>query len=329
MSKHLAIQDVVPGMFIIAVTKQQGPVHIKKSGLVSSAAMVEALAQMGVVEVAIDPDLTVDISDTPATLPASNPSATQRLLRSSDATSASRMFIDNPSVLSAPLMAVDKLSVWQRYRWPLRYFLVMVGGVAVGFTAATSTLWWPALTFPQSSVPSQVSAVMPTPVDPTPIESSAESTTGEVDVSDEDSIVADETPQAPVEDVPDEEAPVTVSPQLLAKFNQALADIEAERTQLEKPFTGQATRQIASTPATDIPRVDQLPARLLTRLPSMVFSAHMYASEPSERWVRVNGQQLGEGDWIDDQVQIVNIEGQHVVMQFQGELFRMAALTDW
>ena len=55
----------------------------------------------------------------------------------------------------------------------------------------------------------------------------------------------------------------------------------------------------------------------------------MYASDPAERWVRVNGKQRGEGDWIADEVQIVNIEGQRVILTFQGEVFSMAALTDW
>jgi len=55
----------------------------------------------------------------------------------------------------------------------------------------------------------------------------------------------------------------------------------------------------------------------------------MYASRPADRWVRVNGRQIGEGDWIADRVQIVNIEAQRVVLSFEDELFTMAALTDW
>ena len=69
--------------------------------------------------------------------------------------------------------------------------------------------------------------------------------------------------------------------------------------------------------------------RLLTRLPSMNFSAHMYASQVDDRWVRVNGVQRFEGDWIDDKVQIINIEAQRVILSFEGELFSMSALTDW
>lgn len=116
---------------------------------------------------------------------------------------------------------------------------------------------------------------------------------------------------------------IEVSPELLARFNQAVAalDTQAENNDFE-PETKVTVRD-------NIQRVDQLPVRLLTRLPSMNFSAHMYASRPDDRWVRVNGIQMSEGDWIDDKVQIVNIEAQQVVLGFEEELFTMAALTDW
>lgn len=101
----------------------------------------------------------------------------------------------------------------------------------------------------------------------------------------------------------------------------AALDTQAENNDFE-PETKVTVRD-------NIQRVDQLPVRLLTRLPSMNFSAHMYASRPDDRWVRVNGIQMSEGDWIDDKVQIVNIEAQQVVLGFEEELFTMAALTDW
>jgi general secretion pathway protein B len=79
----------------------------------------------------------------------------------------------------------------------------------------------------------------------------------------------------------------------------------------------------------NVPRVDQLPASTLSRLPPMVFAAHMYSSNEADRWVRVNNRRLSEGDNIDSNVQIVTIEPQHVVLSFQGIKFRMNALSDW
>lgn len=120
---------------------------------------------------------------------------------------------------------------------------------------------------------------------------------------------------------PDDADASNVSPELLARINQALEQIESEPA-FEEPEARVTVRD-------DIPRVDELPARLLTQLPTMEFSAHMYASLRANRWVRVNGQQLFEGEWIDNRVQLVNIEPQRVVLSYQGELFTMAALTDW
>jgi general secretion pathway protein B len=116
---------------------------------------------------------------------------------------------------------------------------------------------------------------------------------------------------------------VSVSPELLARFNKAVEALD------EKAESAPLENETRVTVRDDIPRVDQLPVRLLTRLPSMNFSAHMYASRPADRWVRVNGRQMGEGDWIADKVQIINIEAQRVVLSFEDELFTMAALTDW
>lgn len=116
---------------------------------------------------------------------------------------------------------------------------------------------------------------------------------------------------------------IEVSPELMARFNAAVEALD------EKAPDSAREPETKVTVRDDTLRVDQLPVRLLTRLPTMNFSAHMYASQPRDRWVRVNGRQLSEGDWIADKVQIVNIEAQRVVLAFEDEIFTMAALTDW
>jgi general secretion pathway protein B len=66
-----------------------------------------------------------------------------------------------------------------------------------------------------------------------------------------------------------------------------------------------------------------------TQLPSMAFSAHLYSSNREGRWVRVNGRRLIEGDYIAEDLQLVNIEPQTVILMFKGEVFTMNALADW
>ena len=79
----------------------------------------------------------------------------------------------------------------------------------------------------------------------------------------------------------------------------------------------------------DLPRVDQLSVAIQTQIPAMAFSAHMYSSSRQQRWVRVNGRRLVEGDFIAQDLQLVNIEPQKVILSFKDEVFTMNALSDW
>ena len=81
--------------------------------------------------------------------------------------------------------------------------------------------------------------------------------------------------------------------------------------------------------STVMQRIDQLPPALLTQMPAMSFSAHMYASNPRDRWVRVNGQRMLEGNTIADDLNIVEIQAEKVILSFKGEQFSMNALSDW
>ncbi|WOI36767.1 general secretion pathway protein GspB [Alteromonas sp. CI.11.F.A3] len=420
MSNILSISDLKPGMVIVRITQQNGPVKIRKSGLVSSDAMVEGLAEMGVQEIEIDPDQTVEIA--PATTAGTgHRTQTQALLRGQHDTSAKfDKTLSDQFNRSLFLPTVQGLpSMWKVYGKELAtYSAIVAGGLCLGFLVATRGEWWPAVTAsvvesiqPEASnttvtleqgtqlskqQPTQQSAQAPlqtaaqangqgsvqenvqgagqttAPVNMPPMVPNASdqvSTTSGNPPSKEiasqeagsDSIAqasntnpnsqaaqsnartgnqASSGNQNDADDTFDlaaaeqegrvlnsqnvqDENKIEVSPELLARFNQAVAalDTQAENDDFE-PKTKVTVRD-------NIQRVDQLPVRLLTRLPSMNFSAHMYASRPDDRWVRVNGIQMTEGDWIDDKVQIVNIEAQQVVLGFEEELFTMAALTDW
>lgn len=83
------------------------------------------------------------------------------------------------------------------------------------------------------------------------------------------------------------------------------------------------------TDLNDLPRIDQLPPALLTQMPAMSFSAHMYASNAQDRWVRVNSQRFGEGDTIADDILLKRIESEKVVLEYKGTEFTMNALSDW
>ena len=414
MSNILSISDLKPGMVIVRITQQNGPVKIRKSGLVSSDAMVEGLAEMGVQEIEIDPDQTVEIAPA-ATAGVGHRTQTQALLRGQHDTSAKfDKTLSDQFNRSLFLPTVQGLpSMWKVYGKELAtYSAIVAGGLCLGFLIATRGEWWPTVTAsvvesirPEapntigiseqgSQALAQAPSQLPAQVNSQGSEQGAEQTTAPEttplmvpNASEQVSTTSDNSPSENIasqengsdriaqaantnpnsQSVPSQartENPsrtenqtrsgnqndaydtldlaaaeeegrvlnsqgnqddnkIEVSPELLARFNQAVAalDTQAENNDFE-PETKVTVRD-------NIQRVDQLPVRLLTRLPSMNFSAHMYASRPDDRWVRVNGIQMSEGDWIDDKVQIVNIEAQQVVLGFEEELFTMAALTDW
>ena len=427
MSNIVAIENLVPGMVIVQITKQNGPVKIRKSGLVTSDAMVQGLSEMGVQEVEIDPEQTVEIA--PAV---HHRTQTQALLRGEhDTTAKFDKSLNEQFNRSLFLPTVEGLpSAWKLYTKQVALFAVVIlGGLCIGFSAATAKRWWPMLTAP-ASVPvadsessvSQVeasggasaltttqssneapgtssnkseqvssniqgsgqsaglnetantavnanvsngvaaqqgtqanamvnnqsagnlAATQNTDLGAVPNKnpittgtqnrynndisqrSGAEPSSGYERSSSTDSRQTDTSGnyEGKVLNEAASQSDVSVSPELMARFNAAVEALDS-KAQDNTP----AEEQARVTVKDELPRVDQLPVRLLTRLPTMNFSAHMYASRPADRWVRVNGRQIGEGDWIADRVQIVNIEAQRVVLAFEDEIFTMAALTDW
>ncbi|QDG37571.1 DUF3391 domain-containing protein [Alteromonas mediterranea] len=415
MSNIVAIENVKPGMVIVQILKQNGPVKIRKSGLVTSDAMVQGLSEMGVQEVEIDPDQTVEIA--PAV---HHRTQTQALLRGEhDTTAKFDKSLNEQFNRSLFLPTVEGLpSAWKLYTKQIALFaVVIIVGLGIGFCAATIERWWPIVTshttklessptaetknsttdnennegtpslhaaqnkeeLKQASVKgasesdttsqtaqgnvgqnnSQGDSAGSQPISPSGTSGSvgqtggassqadglnaevqqplanpvaqSESERGSVDVNGKEAAqsqptLGGDTAQEYEGKVLNEDtsnSDVSVSPELMARFNAAVEALDTKAQDNERPDENVLTVK------DDIPRVDQLPVRLLTRLPTMNFSAHMYASRTADRWVRVNGRQLGEGDWIADKVQIINIEAQRVVLSFEDELFTMAALTDW
>jgi general secretion pathway protein B len=340
MLRQIDIQDLQPGMVIVRITEQNGPLKIKKAGLVTSRDMVQGLIEMGIQQVEVDPDQTVEVE-----APKIKKSATQRMIESNKVTNTqiddglSEQFHRSlflPSVEGIP-------SAWQFYtkRYLLAAFIAL-GGLGLGWTLAN----YQGILTLLSSQPDTPVVAVPTPTIVAPVieqpESNIESSTQADDLQDVNSAVITDVPtqqaavpenlepsdapsSEPIEDVqaniPAPEPEPQISADVLARFRKAITEVEDSPAD-SPPVLNQSSSE-------DVPRIDQLPAWVMTRLPSMAFSAHMYASVESERWVRVNGTRMVEGDKIDGTIEIVRIEPQHVILNFSGQTFSMAALTDW
>ncbi|NOH64175.1 general secretion pathway protein GspB [Vibrio sp. RE88] len=65
------------------------------------------------------------------------------------------------------------------------------------------------------------------------------------------------------------------------------------------------------------------------KLPPLNFQTHVYSSNPDKRWVKVNGTEYREGDWISNDIQLQHIEPQRSAISFKGSVIEVPALYDW
>ncbi|MDF3124720.1 general secretion pathway protein GspB [Rheinheimera sp. 1928-s] len=110
-----------------------------------------------------------------------------------------------------------------------------------------------------------------------------------------------------------------VSAELRGKFESALA--AADGSQLR-----QQQINYHDAPAMDINQLDDL---LQRQLPSLRFEAHVYATDAKQRWIKVNGKDLQQGQWVTADIQVKEILPQYVVLQFNQTQFSVEALADW
>lgn len=127
--------------------------------------------------------------------------------------------------------------------------------------------------------------------------------------ADEQTAAPQSAPELSAEQVPEA---------LRQKFQYA---IEATNQSVRKP---QVTEHAA--PARDVRALDEL---LQRQIPPLRFEAHIYASDPKKRWVKVNGKDLQEGQWVTADIQLKEITPNYVLLQTGRQLFSMESLSEW
>lgn len=190
-------------------------------------------------------------------------------------------------------------------------------------TASTETEAAPALSsqpVPEVKTPEKSDAAVKN-VTPEVAETTASATDNEATAVASESLppepavvtVTTDTPKAEPVDDPE------VSAELRQRFASALED-SAEQRGKSSTFTTH------SAPAQDISMLD---ITLQRQLPKLRFEAHVYATQPAQRWVKVNGKSLQEGQWITSDVRLKEITPQYVLLEFGQQLFSMRALSEW
>ncbi|KKO45408.1 hypothetical protein WG68_10150 [Arsukibacterium ikkense] len=131
------------------------------------------------------------------------------------------------------------------------------------------------------------------------------------------------TAQAAATEVPRPVSPepeVEVSAELRQRFASAMAASEINQRQ------PQAALRSSGAPARDI---SELAAALQRQIPPLRFEAHVYATQSQQRWIKVNGKSLQEGQWVTADIRLKEITPQFVLLEMGAELFSVPALTDY
>ncbi|OAJ92226.1 general secretion pathway protein GspB [Vibrio bivalvicida] len=105
-----------------------------------------------------------------------------------------------------------------------------------------------------------------------------------------------------------------LSPELAQRFESAL-NAKAKRESRAR--------------SSEASHLSQQAERWFGKLPAMNFQTHVYSSRPNKRWVKINGVEYNQGDWVSDDIELVSIEQQSCLIRFKGELIEVPALYDW
>ena len=97
-----------------------------------------------------------------------------------------------------------------------------------------------------------------------------------------------------------------VSPELLAKVQQAVDDVEYDATDNDQ-------LEVVESP---VPSLLDMPTHIQNKVPAMAFEVHIFATD-GNGWVRVNGRERYEGDVIAGDVVLTTITQDSVVLELR------------
>ena len=74
--------------------------------------------------------------------------------------------------------------------------------------------------------------------------------------------------------------------------------------------------------------IQLLPDVIQSLIPEITYQAHIYATDASRRWIKLNNKELYEGDSLGP-IKILEIAPEMTLMSIEGYRFSMSAMDDW
>ncbi|MBD1572724.1 general secretion pathway protein GspB [Vibrio sp. S17_S38] len=122
-----------------------------------------------------------------------------------------------------------------------------------------------------------------------------------------------------------------VSPDIVARFKQAMLTESQLDPQPRSKVVAPKSEPLKN-PSFDAPMINLVGNEKIYqgRLPKMNFETHMYSSKLTSRWIKVNGSNVHEGEWIVDKlVKLEKILPGSLVVRFDGQNVQIPALYEW
>ncbi|MCG9753842.1 general secretion pathway protein GspB [Shewanella insulae] len=133
--------------------------------------------------------------------------------------------------------------------------------------------------------------------------------------------VGEQTPEPAAQQRP----AVKDTSKLVAAFEAALKEVEKENA-VATPVTQPKLDPIPAAQPDELPKYGQLPAGVQLQVPEFNILAHVYANDPKNRWLNVDGAELQQGDMIGGKLKIVEIRPRDVVLEVAGTEFKVPAI---
>ena len=141
---------------------------------------------------------------------------------------------------------------------------------------------------------------------------------------------------------------IATNTEILGSNEQESNEQESDRTDFDRTdFDGMVSAEISGQgllitpqdfnkntysnqgPGTRPVRIAELPLNVQRQIPDISFSSHIYASDPSLRVVNINNRNFRVGDYISDDIKLLDITEDGVILSYLRYRIEMSVIRDW
>ena len=119
--------------------------------------------------------------------------------------------------------------------------------------------------------------------------------------------------------------PAPLSGRIFSTADRKIQTIEApvKTVVIAQPEPQELNEESFNPASTRLPVYSDLSSELRNRIAPVRMSMHFYNKDPDRRLVRINDRLLHEGDWVNRELQLVEITGTGATLDFLGKSFEM------